>query len=82
MVKLTLFSKRLHGTYAFMIVCSITLNNIAGSSLNWVLHKINAIQQCAGISYGDCDNQFIALLTTIEVGYSLETKSRLRKAKS
>lgn len=63
------------------LVSLTPINNISNSSSYWVLHKVNKIKQCVGISCGIFDNQFTTLLTIIEAGHSLETKSRFKKSK-
>lgn len=35
------------------------INDIAGSSSDWILQKVNEIQQCMGITCGGSEDQFI-----------------------
>lgn len=37
---------------------------------NWVLHKVKEIQYCVGMECEGFEEQFMALLTTIEVGHA------------
>ena len=57
------------------------ISNIADSSSNWVLDKVNEIQQCVQITCEGFEDQFIALLTAIEAGHVLGTKSRSKKSR-
>ncbi|KAF5474372.1 hypothetical protein F2P56_006276 [Juglans regia] len=57
------------------------LNNIDGSSSDWVSQKVNEIQHIVGISHGGCENQFKALLIAIEVSHSRDTKSSFKKSR-
>lgn len=41
------------------------INNIVGSSSDWVLKINNEIQYCVGITCGGFENQFTVLITTV-----------------
>ena len=49
--------------------------------VDWILSKVNEIQQFVGISYGGCENQFKELITAIEASFMLETKSSFKKSR-
>lgn len=49
------------------------------SAFDWVLHKMKEIQHCMGIECKSFEEQFITLLTDIEVGHVWLKKSRSKK---
>ncbi|KAF5459839.1 hypothetical protein F2P56_019753 [Juglans regia] len=48
---------------------------------DWILPKVNEIQQFVGISHGGCEDQFKELITAIEASHALETKSSFKKSR-
>ena len=48
---------------------------------DWILPKVNEIQQFVGISHGGCEDQFNELITAIEASRTLETKSSFKKSR-
>ncbi|KAF5477619.1 hypothetical protein F2P56_004239 [Juglans regia] len=48
---------------------------------DWILPKVNEIQQFVGISQGGCEDKFNELITTIEASRTLETKSSFKKSR-
>ncbi|KAF5475511.1 hypothetical protein F2P56_007311 [Juglans regia] len=47
---------------------------------DWILPKVNEIQQFVGISHGGCEDQFKELIIAIETSHTLETKSSFKKS--
>ncbi|XP_041009938.1 uncharacterized protein LOC121254039 [Juglans microcarpa x Juglans regia] len=48
---------------------------------DWILPKVNEIQQFVGISHGGCEDQFNELIIVIEASRTLETKSSFKKSR-
>ncbi|KAF5464829.1 hypothetical protein F2P56_014879 [Juglans regia] len=60
------------------------INDIAGSTTDWILKKDNGFLQTLRLSYGEhgeYEDQFKILLTAIEGNHALETKSKFKKSR-
>ncbi|KAF5442000.1 hypothetical protein F2P56_037022 [Juglans regia] len=67
-----------------LLVSLPSINDIAGSTADWILNKDNAFLQTLGLSYGEqgeYEDEFKALLTAIETSHTLETKSKFKKSR-
>ncbi|KAF5451101.1 hypothetical protein F2P56_031397 [Juglans regia] len=49
--------------------------------VDWIMPKVNEIQQFMRISHGGCEDQFKELITAIEASHVLETKSSFKKSR-
>ncbi|XP_040987839.1 uncharacterized protein LOC121235560 [Juglans microcarpa x Juglans regia] len=60
------------------------INDIVGSTSDWLLNKDNGFLQTLGLLYGEqgeYEDQFKTLLTAIEASHALETKSKFKKSR-
>ncbi|KAF5481648.1 hypothetical protein F2P56_002285 [Juglans regia] len=60
------------------------INDIAGSTSDWILNEDNGFLQTLGLSYGEqgeYEDQFKTLLTAIKTSHALEIKSKFKKSR-